>query len=136
MASFPGQASIVTDRSLEQARPLFPPDYWCVRRYLATGRTDDDVTTKRFPGNLPTPRTHVNNYYRTPPLIFMSNSSYARSMSAAEEFHQTPAGSMSCNFRIDLTSVPAAVFNRALLFMPSDERYNSKILPSGQLLLV
>ncbi|KRY47802.1 hypothetical protein T03_15723 [Trichinella britovi] len=102
--------------------------------------TDDDVTTKRFPGNLPTPRTYVNNYYRTPPLIFMSNSSYgiislAWSMSAAEEFHPTAAGSMSCNYQMDLTSVPAAVFNRALL-MPSDEGYNSKILPSGQLLLV
>ncbi|KRX16261.1 hypothetical protein T07_13949 [Trichinella nelsoni] len=28
----------VTGRSLEHARPLLPPDYWCVRRYLATGR--------------------------------------------------------------------------------------------------
>ncbi|KRZ00348.1 hypothetical protein T4B_832 [Trichinella pseudospiralis] len=53
-----------------------------------------------------------------------------------EVFHHTAAGSISCSFRIDLTSVPAAVFTRALRFMPSDEGYNSKILPIGQLLLV
>ncbi|KRY64592.1 hypothetical protein T4A_14131 [Trichinella pseudospiralis] len=37
-----------------------------------------------------------------------------------EVLHHTAAGSISCSFRIDLTSVPAADFTRALRFMPSD----------------
>ncbi|KRY42502.1 hypothetical protein T01_10227 [Trichinella spiralis] len=62
----------VTSRSLEHARPLLPPDYWCVRRYLATGRADDDDKSK----TLPSPLANSTVGYRNPPPIFMSISSY------------------------------------------------------------
>ncbi|KRZ85209.1 hypothetical protein T08_9839, partial [Trichinella sp. T8] len=68
---------------------------------VLTGRNEDrrrynNENTRRLSGHLPT--AHVNNHYRTPPLIFMSYSSYgeislARSMSAA-----VPTLKLNCDY--------------------------------------